>query len=202
LATDERERDVIDRAVTANLDLRQSEYERRAREHLLTGQVNTKWPTVDVVGEYSLFCHCNNFEDYFRQFQRNNFNIGVQVKIPLFSAQRSANVALAKSELSTAESELRTKRQNLELEVSRQYQKLRELQATREVARLELQFAQESLQVVQAGFQEGRSNLRDVERARLDESDKWVAFLDVEYDRQKAQLDLLNMTGDLGKLLQ
>jgi outer membrane protein len=202
LATDERERDVIDRAVTANLDLRQSEYERRAREHLLTGQINTKWPTVDVVGEYSLFCHCNNFEDYFRQFQRNNFNIGVQVKIPLFSAQRSANVALAKSELSTAESELHTKRQNLELEVSRQYQKLRELQATREVARLELQFAQESLQVVQAGFQEGRSNLRDVERARLDESDKWVAFLDVEYDRQKAQLDLLNMTGDLGKLLQ
>ena len=72
----------------------------------------------------------------------------------------------------------------------------------REVARLELKLAQENLQVVQAGFQEGRANLRDVERARLDENEKWVAYLDAGYDRQKAQLELLNITGDLGRLFR
>lgn len=157
---------------------------------------------ADLVGEYGLFGRFNNFEDYFRKFQRNNFNVGLQVKIPLVSSQRSANVALAKSELSASEMELRNKRQNVELEVSRQYQRLRELDAAREVARLELKLAQENLQVIQANFQEGRANLRDVERARLDENEKWVAFLDSDYDRQKAQLDLLNITGDLGKIFK
>jgi outer membrane protein TolC len=118
------------------------------------------------------------------------------------SAQRSASVALARSELTAAEMDLRAKRQSLELDVERQYQHLRELDAARDVARLELKLAQESLQIVQASFEEGRSNLRDVEKARLDENDKWVAFLDSDYDHQKAQLDLLNTTGDLGRLFR
>jgi outer membrane protein len=202
LTTDSRERDAIDRALSASLDLRQEEYERRARQHLLGGQDNTKLPTVELIGQYGLFGRYNNYEDYFQKFQRNNFTVGVQVKIPIFTGQRSASVALARSELSASEAELRSKRHNVEIEVSRQFQHLRELEAAREVARLELQLAQQNLQVIQAGFQEGRSNLRDVERARLDESDKWVAFLDSDYERQKAQLELMNATGDLPKLLQ
>jgi len=197
-----RERDLVDRALESNIELRQSEYERRAREHLVSGQIMTKWPSVDLVGEYALWGKFNNFQEFFNRFQRNNFNIGLQVRIPLISSQRSANIALARSELSAADMELRSKRQTVELQVSQQYQRFRELNAGREVARLELQLAQESLQVIQASFQEGRGNLRDVERARLDESDKWVAFLDIDYDRQKSQLELLNMTGDLGRLLQ
>ena len=46
------------------------------------------------------------------------------------------------------------------------------------------------------------ANLRDVEKTRLDENDKWVAFLDSDYEHQKAQLDLLNTTGDLGRLFR
>lgn len=198
----QRERDLVDRAIVSSLELRQGEYDRRAKEHLLAGQLGTRWPTIDLVGQYGLFGRFNNFEDFFRKFQRNNFNIGVEIKIPLISSQRSANVALARSELSAAEMELRTKRQNLELEVGRQYQRLRELGAAREVARLELKLAQENLQVLQANFQEGRANLRDVERGRLDENEKWVAFLDSDYDRQRAQLDLLNTTGDLSQLFR
>jgi len=198
----QREQDLVDRALNSSLDLQQAEFERKAREHRLEGQIGTKWPTVDLFAEYGLFSKINNFQEFFQKFQRNNFNIGVQVRIPLVNAQRSANVALAKSELTTAEMDLKAKRQNLELDVERQYQHLRELNAAREVARLELKLAQENLQVVQANFEEGRSNLRDVERTRLEENDKWIAFLDSDYEHQKAQLDLLNTTGDLGRLFR
>jgi outer membrane protein TolC len=197
-----RERDLIDRAFENSLELRQGDYEKRAREHLLAGQIGSKWPSIDIVGEYGLFGKFNNFDDYFLRFQRNNFTVGIQARIPLISSQRSANIALARSELSVSEMELRLKRQNLELDVSRQYQKVRELEAAREVGRLELKLAQENLQVIQANFQEGRANLRDVERARLDENDKWVAFLDNDYERQRAELDLLNLTGDLNRVFQ
>jgi outer membrane protein len=197
-----RERDLVDRAVENSLELRQGDYEKRARQHLLAGQIGSKWPTIDLVGEYGLFAKFNNFQDFFQKFQRNNFTVGIQARIPLVSSQRSANIALASSELSLSEMELRLKRQNLELDVTRQYQKVRELEAAREVARLELKLSQENLQVIQANFQEGRANLRDVERARLDENDKWVAFLDNDYERQRAELDLLNLTGDLNRVLQ
>jgi outer membrane protein len=197
-----RESDLIGRALTTNLDLRQAEYERRAREHRVAGEDGMKWPTVDLFGQYGLFAQFNNFQDYFKTFQRNNFNIGLQVHIPIVNGQRPATVALARSELTLSEMELKSKRQNVELEVGRQYQHLRELDAAREVARLELKLAQEQVQVLQARFEEGRTNLRDLERARLDESDKWQAFLDSDYDRQKGQLDLLNMTGDLERLFR
>jgi outer membrane protein len=200
--TGDRERDIVDRAVDNSLDIRQSEYERRAKEHLVSGQVATKWPTVDLVGEYGLFGRYNNFDKYYLNFQPNNFTIGVQIRIPLISAQRSSNVAFARSELSTSEIEVRNKRQTVELQAAQQFQHVRELEAAREVARLELKLAQENVQVLQANFQEGRANLRDVERARLDENDKWISFLDTDYDRQKAQLELLSVTGELSKIYQ
>ncbi len=198
----ERERDIVDRAVERSLDLRQSEYDRRAKEHLVAGQIKTKWPTIDAVGEYGVFGRYNNFQNYYRQFQANNFTVGLQIRIPLISAQRSANIAFAKSELNASEMELRNKRQTLELEASRQYYRVRELDAAREVARLELEVAQENVKIIQANFMEGRANSRDIERARLDENEKWLAYLDADYDRQKAQLDVLSTTGDLTKIYQ
>ena len=198
----QREQDLVDRALNSSLDLQEAEFERRARAHRLEGEIGSKWPTIDLFAEYGLFSKINNFQEFFQKFQRNNFNIGLQVRIPIMNGQRSANVALAQSELTTAEMDLKAKRQNVELDVERQYQHLRELDAARDVARLELKLAQENLQIVQASFEEGRANLRDVEKARLEENDKWVAFLDSDYDHQKAQLDLLNTTGDLGRLFQ
>jgi hypothetical protein len=45
-------------------------------------------------------------------------------------------------------------------------------------------------------------NLREVERARLEENDKWMAFLDANFERQQAQLDLLKTAGQLDKVWQ
>jgi outer membrane protein TolC len=202
IETSEREREIIDQAVATSLDLRQSEYDRKAKEHLVAGQIATKWPTIDAVGEYALFGRFNNYQDFYKQFQQNNLTVGIQVKIPLINAQRSSNVAFAKSELNASNLELRNKRQTVELEASRQYYRLREADAAREVARLEMEVAQENVKVIQATFYEGRANIRDIEHARLDETEKWLAYLDADYDRQKAQLNLLNITGELGKIYQ
>jgi outer membrane protein TolC len=80
--------------------------------------------------------------------------------------------------------------------------RLRERDAAKEVARLELQLAQQNLTVLQSQFGEGRINLREVERARLEESDKWMAYLDANFQRQQTQLDLLQTAGQLDKVWQ
>ena len=194
--------ELVEMAMANNPQLKQVESERRAREHRLNGEQGGRFPTLDLVGQYSVLSRINNFDVFFKRFQRHNLNVGVQVRVPIFSARTSAATALARTDLNAAELELKTRRSDLEIEVRRQARRARELDVAREVARLELQLAQENLRILQAQFQEQRVSLRDLEKARLEESEKWMGFLEANYQRQRAELELLRNTGQLARLLQ
>jgi outer membrane protein len=194
--------EMTDQAIKSDPSILEAENERLARQHLLRSAHLSYWPTVDVVGQYSVLSKFNNYDEFYKKFVRNNVDIGVRITIPIFAAKTRANVALAKSELNAAELTLGNKRQQVRLDVQQKARSVRELDATREVARLDLKLAQESLQLAQAKFDEGRLTLRDIEQARLDESDKWVAFLDADFARQQSQLTLLQATGQLAKVFQ
>jgi outer membrane protein TolC len=203
-ATEDQEREVVNQAMQSSLLIKEAEFERTAREHIWKGEKGGYWPTVSAVMQYQVLAQFNNYNQFFRpgSFRRNNITVGVDVHIPLFSAKTSANVRLAKSQLQESEIALGTKRQLVSLEARQKARNVRELDASREVARLDLKLAQESLQLVQAKFDQGRATLRDIEQARLDESDKWVAFLDADFARQQGQLTLLEATGQLAKVFQ
>lgn len=192
---------LVVQALENNVELRQAEHERRAREHRLRGERNGRWPTFDLVGQYSILSRINNFDDFFNRFERHNVNLGVRIRIPIFSARTGAAVELAESELTAADLELRTKRTSIERQVRSQARRLREMEAAREVARLERKLAQEDLRVLEAQFDEGRASLRDVERARLEEHNRWRAFLDADLALQQAHLELLKTTGQLSRVL-
>jgi outer membrane protein TolC len=168
----------------------------------LRGARLSYFPTIDLVGQYSVLSKFNNYDEFYKKFERNNVNVGVQITIPLFAAKTSANVALAKSQLDAAELTLGNKRREVSVDVREKARNVRELDATREVARLDLQLARQTLQLTQARFDQGRATLQEIEQARLDESDKWVAFLDADFARERAQLTLLQATGQLAEVFQ
>ncbi len=194
--------ELVSLAVANSLDLKQAEFERRAREHVLKGERGGYLPTLDIVGQYGVFTRFNNYDDFYRRFERHNVTFGIQARIPIFASRTNSAVNLARSELAAAEIETRQKRSVLEADVQRQARKSRELNAEREVARLELKLAQENVRVLQAQFDEGRTSLRDLEKARLEESDKWRAYLDTDFARQQARLELLRTTGQIAKVFQ
>jgi outer membrane protein len=201
-ATDLHLSQMTDLAIKSDRSVQEAENERLAREHLLRGAHLSYFPTVDLVGQYSILSKFNNYDEFYKKFVRNNVSIGVRITVPIFAAKTRSNVALAKSDLTAAELTLGNKRQQVRLDVQQKARTVRELDATREVARLDLKLAQETLQLDQARFDEGRLTLRDIEQARLDESDKWVAFLDADFARQQSQLTLLQATGQLAKVFQ
>lgn len=180
----------------------EAENERAAREKLFHGARLSYFPTIDLVGQYSVLSKFNNYDQFYKTFERNNVNVGVQITIPLFASKTSANVNLTRRQLDEAEVALGNKRQEVRLGVQEKAHNVRELEADRDVARLDLQLAQENLQLEQAKFDQGRATLQEVEQARLDESDKWVAFLDADFAHQQAQLTLLQATGQLAKVFQ
>ncbi len=189
-------------AMQNNAELLLAESDVRAKEFRLKGEKREFFPTLELVSTYSLLANYNNYSLYYNHFQKNNFNAGVQVQVPLFSAKTRESIGLAQINLETSRATLSSKKTQVSADVRVKTRHLRERDAAKEVARLELQLAQQNISVLQTQFSEGKVNLRDVERARLEENEKWMAYLDANFQRQQAQLDLLKTAGQLDKVWQ
>jgi outer membrane protein len=193
---------LIAAALANNTGLRLAESDVRAKEFRLKGERRGYFPTLELVSIYSVLAKFNNYTEFFNHFQRNNYNAGIDAHVPIFSAQLKANVGLAQVNLAAAKATLANKRTELTADVRQKTRRVREMDAAKEVARLELQLAQQNVAVLQAQFGEGRLNLKDMEKARLDENDKWMEYLDANFQKQQAQLDLLKTAGQLDKVWQ
>ncbi len=159
-------------------------------------------PTVDLVAQYGLFSKFNNYEDFFRKFQRHNGQIGVSFQVPIYAgAASAARTAQAELEVSRIRVEVNRTRSRVALEARQSYQQLENAKTAAEVARLDLEVAREQLSILLARMQEGRVSMRDVENARYTENEKWIAFLNAQYAVERAAYELAWRTGSLMGLL-
>ncbi len=189
-------------ALTDNAGLQLAQSDVRAKEFRLTGEKRGYFPTLELVSVYSVLAKFNNYSQFFNSFQRNNFNAGIDMQMPIFSPRVKAAVGLARVSLEAAKATLTNKKAEVTSDVRQRTRRVRERDAAKEVARLELQLAQQNVAVLQAQFGEGKLNLREVEKARLDENEKWMAYLDANFQKQQAQLELLKTAGQLDKVWQ
>jgi len=201
-AAEQEGANLIALAMQDNTELRLAQSDVQAKTFRLAGEKRGYWPTLELVSVYSLLAKFNNYDQYFNAFQRNNFNAGVQVQVPIFSASTKASVALAQTNLEASKASLSSKKNLVSADVRRKTRRVREADAAKEVARLELQLVQQDLAQLQARFEEGKAGLQEVEKSRLDENEKWMTLLDATFQRQQAQLDLLKTAGQLDKVLQ
>jgi outer membrane protein TolC len=195
---------LIAMASQGNTSLAFAESDVKGKEFRLQGEKKGYWPTLQLVSIYDLLSKYNfrNYSDIYNHFTVNNLNAGINVNVPIFSSKTRANVALAQASLDESKLHLASKRTQVSAEVRQRSKKVQETDAAKEVARLELQLAQQNLAVLQSQFNEGKANLREVERARLDENEKWMAYLDANFQRQQAQLELLRSAGQIEKALE
>ena len=189
-------------AMTSNAGLQLAESDVRAKEFRLKGERRGYFPTLELVSVYSVLAKFNNYLQFFNHFQRNNFNAGIEMQVPIFSAHTKAAISLAQVNLDAAKASLTNKKSEVTAEVRQRTRRVREKDAAKEVARLELQLAQQNVAVLQARFDEGKLNLREMEKARLEENEKWMAYLDANFQKQQAQLELLKTAGQLDKVWQ
>jgi hypothetical protein len=138
------------------------------------------------VSIYSVLAKYNfqNYTNIVQNFRYNNLNAGVNINMPIFSSKTRASIALAQANLDASKINLSNTRTQVSAEVRQRSRKVQQTEAAKEVARLELQLVQQNVAVLQSQFGEGKANLRDMERARLDENEKWMAYLDANFRRQ------------------
>jgi outer membrane protein TolC len=201
--TEETPDRLISLALERNPGLQALEEEVEARTFAVKSEEATRWPRINLVGQYGLFSKINNFEDYFQRFARHNATVGVSIQVPIYERERHA------ARLSKAEAELMETRYRLENAQSNVAQQIRELwanieqqSAAREVARLELELARRSVEVALAQFEEGRANRLAVEQARIEEAARWVNLYQAEYRAEAARVELLRITGEIRSIFR
>src|SRR5256885_14396223 len=79
-------------AITRNAGLQLAESDLRAKEFRLKGEKRGYCPTLELVSVYSVLAKFNNYSQFFTTFQRNNYNAGIDMHVPIFSAQTKAAV--------------------------------------------------------------------------------------------------------------
>ncbi len=168
----------------------------RAARHRASSARAARNPRLDIVGQYALLARFNNYDDYFRRFQRHNWQAGVAVEIPIFTgrsvAERVARARLDERELSLRKS---AKRDALALAAQRAEAALEAAERGRALAGQELAYARQSLDVLLAQFDEGRIALEELERGRLGESVAWGGLVAAEYELAKARLGSVYAAG-------
>jgi len=185
-------------ALDSNPEIRRLESSITAKGFQVKAERAARLPRLNLVAQYGLFSKFNNYEDFFRKFQRHNGQIGISLEVPLYTGPAAkARRAQAEIEAERLRARLASTRNRIALETRKAYQDVRQAETAVEVARLDLEVARENLGVLLARLEEGRASLTEVEAARYVENEKWIAFYDAHHALELARYELLERTGGL-----
>ena len=185
-------------AIESNQELRRLESQIAAKEFEIRGTRAERLPRVDLVAQYAMLARFNNYEDFYRKFQRNNGQLGVSFQLPLTTGPGlSARAAQSQLDVKRLRIDVTNARNRLTSDIQQSFRDVKKAESGAELARLDLDLAREQLSVALAQMQEGRAALRQVEEARIVENQKWIAFYDAQYALERAQWNVARLTGAL-----
>src|SRR4051794_21436999 len=191
------EEQAMQTALESNKELRRIESQIASKQLEVRGQKAARWPRVDLVAQYGMLARFNNYEQYFQSFQRHNGEIGASFQLLLAGSAVGAQAAQSQADVSHLKLELSNARNRIAGDLQQSLREVKKAAGAADLARLDLDVAREQLSVNLAQVQEGRLTMREVEQARLVENQKWIAFYDAQYAAEKAQWNVLRLTGGL-----
>jgi outer membrane protein len=159
-------------------------------------------PSVDVVAQYALFAK-SNYTSFFTNVQRNNTELGVSITIPILTGSANKGLAAqAQADVLELRTQMNQTRNRIQLDTQRSYQQMQKAASAREVARMDLDYARAQVTLLLDQLAEGRATQQQVDDARLNEQEKWIAFYGAQNSVEKARLDVLRQTGTLAASLR
>jgi len=204
------------RAADVNPGVQAAVEHARAQYLRAEGEHRSFWPSFDFAAQYALLSRFNNFQNYYipskpctvsgvsvlcatNSFQQNNATVGVSIRFPFFNASQRARAQAADADALKATKQAEAARNQVSEETLRLQRAVAQMQAARDVAQLEFEIAQKNLAAVQTRMDAGTSSIHDLDDARSQASERFMALQDVTFELERAQLGLLRSTGDLEK---
>ncbi len=197
------EAEMVDQAVRESGELRKLESDLQVQTLAARASRARRLPSVNLVAQYSLLGKFNNYEDFFRKFQRHNGQIGASIVIPLFAnPQDEAVASQADLEARRIRIQASALRSRIESGSRQAWRRVGEAESYREVAKLDLDLAREQVGILLAQSEEGRAGLKQLEEARIVEQERWAAYHEARYELERARIEALHQTNQLAAALR
>ena len=185
------------RAVANSPTVKLADQKAEAAAARAKGEHKATLPYADVATQYAYLARYNNYDQYFLNYNANNLAAGINIKFPFFNPVQKAHAAQADADAVVARKQAELTRNQVSEDTLKLQRSLRQLQAARDVSKLEWQVSQGDLDSAKARIQTGNANTRDVQMAELEVNDKYAAYLDAQFELTRAELQLLRLTGEL-----
>ncbi|MDR0843437.1 MAG: TolC family protein, partial [Acidobacteriota bacterium] len=183
--------ELFEQTAAANPEIRQAEAKIRAKEFHLAAEKAERHPRIVAVGEYAMFSRSNNYEDYYRRFERHNYLLGVSAQFPLFDGfQSGARVAQGKQEVAAEQLKLQQLKSDLKVNIRKGLGMVRIAEGAVEVAASDLEAVGEMAKINDVLLASGRIGEREMADARLQAEQKELAKLEAEHDLFQRKLEL------------
>jgi outer membrane protein TolC len=169
----------------------------RAQYLRAQGEHKSLLPTVDFAAQYALLSTYNNYSQFYRSFQQNNATVGVAIRFSFLNSAQRSRAQAADADARKAKSQADAARNQVSEETLRLQRSVTQMQAARDVADLEYQITQKNVESVQTRMNSATANLHDLDNARTQASERFIALQDVTFELERSQVLLLRATGDL-----
>lgn len=192
------EQEAISAALSSSLEVRRLESDLRAKELQRQSYQAERLPKVNLIGTYQVLSTFNNFEEFYPRFQRNNFQIGASIEIPILAGTApKAGMAQVEVDVTKIQREIERTRSRIAGDLQAAYSELELAEATRDVRREALDVARETVTYQLDLNQEGRATAAQVEAARADEEARWIQYYDAQRLLELARLNIRRQTGTI-----
>jgi outer membrane protein TolC len=159
-------------------------------------------PSLDFAAQYAVLSKFNNFQNYFQpnSFVRNNATIGGVIRFQFLNASQKSRAQAADADALKASKQAEAARNQVSEETLRLQRTISQMQAARDVAELEFEISQKNLDAVQTRMDSGGTvTLHDLDDARAQASERFIALQDVLFELERVEVGLMRATGDLEK---
>jgi outer membrane protein TolC len=159
-------------------------------------------PEIAFGIQYSRYAKFNNYAQYYLRFQHNNFDVGINMTLPLYDPLVKAKARGSAADAVHAREQADLYRMQLAEQTRELSGGIDELRAQQKVARLQSEYAQENVDAVLTQLQNGSGNQnatplspRDEQKARIEERRRYVDKLDSDFQLMQAQIQLERTLG-------
>src|SRR5436305_5337548 len=191
------DQDLIALALSKNPAVKTASLAAQTKMLRANGEEKQLYPSLDVVAQYAVLARYNNYDQFFRKFQRHNVTLGVAIRFPILNSSQRAVADAARADALKAQKEAQNAKDQVSSETLKLQRSAQELSAARDVSRLEHQLAETDVTVTHEKIQSGAATLKDEQSSRITEHDRYVAYIDSTFQLDKTQVQLLRQTGEL-----
>jgi outer membrane protein len=192
-----QDQDLPAEALKSNPAVRVADAAAAAKEFRAQAEHKQLYPAVDFVGQYAVLARFNNYDEFFQKFQRNNITAGVAIRFPFFNPVQRAAADVAKADAVKSRKEAQSVKEQVSADTLKLQRSVEQLAAAQEVAQLEHQLAQADIDATHAKIESGAASIKDEENARVVEHERYTAYLNSNFELDRAQIQLMRQVGRL-----